>query len=155
MKDVTFSERLNALCNDYYETRAEMLTAEKGYVIRSVDEFTGRVRYRGKKDKISPQKDALPINDTYSLTGARKALANLQRMYPDTFWSIERLSCCYINFESQTDPEDEKKRLLKQIDHAYGRLEELWEGNDFDNGDKMRINEVKAVLIRIKNWMLE
>ena len=34
------------------------------------------------------------------------------------------------------------------------RLDELWEGNDFDRGDKMRINEVRAVLKRIKEKLL-
>ena len=34
------------------------------------------------------------------------------------------------------------------------RLDELWEGNDFPRGDKMRINEVRAVLKRIKEQLL-
>ena len=34
------------------------------------------------------------------------------------------------------------------------RLDELCEGNDFHRGDKMRINEVRAVLKRIKEELL-
>ena len=37
---------------------------------------------------------------------------------------------------------------------AMVRLDELWEGNDFPRGDKMRINEVRAVLKRIKEQLL-
>lgn len=37
---------------------------------------------------------------------------------------------------------------------AMVRLDELWEGNDFHRGDKMRINEVRAVLKRIKEQLL-
>ena len=37
---------------------------------------------------------------------------------------------------------------------AMVRLDELWEGNDFQRGDKMRINEVRAVLKRIKEQLL-
>ncbi len=34
------------------------------------------------------------------------------------------------------------------------RLDELWKGNDFHRGDKMRINEVRAALKRIKEKLL-
>ncbi len=30
--------------------------------------------------------------------------------------------------------------ICSDIDHAMVRLDELYEGNDFHNGDKMRIN---------------
>ena len=40
--------------------------------------------------------------------------------------------------------------LRSSIDHAMLRLDELWNGNDFDNGDKMRINDVRAVLRKIR-----
>ena len=39
--------------------------------------------------------------------------------------------------------------------HAMIRLDELWEENDFHRGDKMRINEVRAALKRIKEKLLD
>ena len=38
---------------------------------------------------------------------------------------------------------------------AMVRLDELWEGNDFHRGDKMRINEVRAALRRIKEKLID
>ena len=35
------------------------------------------------------------------------------------------------------------------------RLDELWEGNDFHRGDKMRINEVRATLKCIKDKLID
>lgn len=35
------------------------------------------------------------------------------------------------------------------------RLDELRDGNDFHNGDKMRINEVRSVLKSIKATLLK
>ena len=52
----------------------------KGYVIRRVDRDTGRVTYRGSHQKFSRQKDALRPEDTYTFTGAKKALLNLERL---------------------------------------------------------------------------
>ena len=128
----------------------------KGYVIRRFDRNTGRVTYRGNHQKFSRQKDALRPEDTYTFTGAKKALLNLERLYPDgSFYSIERLSCYYDDFDSDTpDKKDYREKIFADIDHAMVRLDELWEGNDFHRGDKMRINEVRAVLKRIKERLL-
>lgn len=66
---------------------------DKGYVIRCVDKISGKVLYRGSHQKYSHEKDALMPNDTYTISGVKRALANLERMYPDdSFYSIERLS---------------------------------------------------------------
>ncbi len=129
----------------------------KGYVIRRFDRDTGRVTYRGNHQKFSRQKDALRPEDTYTFTGAKKALLNLERLYPDGgFYSIEKLSCYYDDFESDTpDNKDYREKIFDDIDHAMDRLDELWEGNDFHRGDKMRINEVRAVLKRIKEKLID
>ena len=58
---------------------------EKGYVIRCVDHISGTVLYRGNKSTYSREKDSLAIGDTYTHAGAKRALANIQRMYPDDF----------------------------------------------------------------------
>ena len=50
--------------------------------------------------------------------------------------------------------EDYKEEIYADIEHAMVRLDELCEGNDFHRGDKMRINEVRAVLKRIKEELL-
>ena len=128
----------------------------KGYVIRCVNRDTGRVTYRGSHKKYTRQKDALSPKDTYTFTGAKKALLNLERLYPDgSFYSIEKLSCYYDDFDSATlDKKDYREEIFADIDHAMVRLDELWEGNDFHRGDKMRINEVRAVLKRIKEKLL-
>ena len=44
--------------------------------------------------------------------------------------------------------------MMQAIEHAMVRLDELWNGNDFDNGDKMRINEVRRVLNALKEDLL-
>ena len=128
----------------------------RGYVIRCVDRDTGRVRYRGSHSKYTSQKDALRPQDTYTFTGAKKALSNLERLHPDgSFYSIEKLSSYYDFFESDIpDREDYKEEIYADIEHAMVRLDELCEGNDFHRGDKMRINEVRAVLKRIKEKLL-
>ena len=129
---------------------------DKGYVIRSVDPFSGEVLYRGLRGLYSYEKDALHPADTYTLSGAKRALANLQKMYPDKeFISIERLSCYYVNDSEQEKPSDSRREIYDAIRHAMNRLDELWDGNDFDNGDKMRINEVRADLRRIKSLLLK
>lgn len=77
-------------------------------------------------------------------------------MYPDGgFYSIEKLSCYYYDFDNDTpDKEDYREKIFADIEHAMVRLDELWEGNEFHRGDKMRINEVRAVLKRIKETLL-
>ena len=128
----------------------------RGYVIRCVNRDTGRVLYRGSHSKYTRQKDSLSPQDTYTLTGAKKALSNLERLYPDgSFYSIEKLSCYYYDFDSDTpDKKDYRERIFADIEHAMVRLDELWEGNDFHRGDKMRINEVRAALKHIKENLL-
>ena len=129
----------------------------KGYVIRCVNRDTGRVLYRGSHSKTTRHKDSLRPQDTYTFTGAKKALLNLERLYPDgSFYSIEKLSCYYDDFDSDTpDKKDYREEIFADIDHALVRLDELWEGNDFHRGDKMRINEVRAVLRRIKEKLID
>ena len=129
----------------------------KGYVIRCVNHDTGKVHYRGKSTRYTTQKDSLRPQDTYTISGAKRALSNLQRLHPDAFfYSIEKLSSYYYDFDSDIpEKRDLKKDIYSDIDHAMMRLDELCEGNDFHNGDKMRINEVRAVLKRIKEKLLE
>ena len=129
---------------------------DKGYVIRCVDQFSGRVIYRGSRQKYSYEKDALMPGETFTLSGAKKALANLQRMYPkDGFYSIERLSCYYFGFDEQRKVTYTKQKIYDKISHAMKRLDELCDGNEFDRGDMMRINEVRADLRYIKTILLE
>ena len=129
----------------------------KGYVIRCVNQDTGKVHYRGKSTRYTTQKDSWRPQDTYTISGAKRALSNLQRLHPDAFfYSIEKLSSYYDDYDSDIPlKRDYKKDLCSDIDHAMVRLDELCEGNDFHNGDKMRINEVRAVLKRIKEKLLE
>ena len=135
---------------DYYEYY------DKGYVIRCVDPYNGRVFYRGPKERYVTEKDALMPNETYTISGAKRAKANLERMYPDvSFYSIERLSCYYLNYSDREKKDDYRSDIYKGIAHAMKRLDELWNGNDFDNGDKMRINEVRSDLRMIKTILLQ
>lgn len=128
----------------------------KGYVIRCVNQFSGRVLFRGNKRKYTREKDSLRPEETYTYTGAKKALKNLERLYPEgEFYSIEKLSSYYDNFDSDTqDTEDYREKIYADIEHAMVRLDELCDGNDFHRGDIMRINEVRAVLKRIKEKLL-
>ncbi len=72
---------------------------DKGYVIREVDSISGEVLYRGAHGILSYEKDALHPGDTYTFSGAKRALKNLQRIHQDgEFFSMEKLSCYYINF---------------------------------------------------------
>lgn len=78
-------------------------------------------------------------------------------MYPDGgFYSIEKLSSYYDDFDSYISGEkDYREKIFADIEHAMVRLDELWEGNDFHRGDKMRINEVRAALKRIKDKLID
>ena len=73
---------------------------------------------------------------------------------PGVFDCIERLGECYLNFEVTRDNDDELKRLYSEINRAVYYLDELWDGNDFDNGDKMRINKVRSVLRSVKEFLI-
>ena len=143
----------------------------KGYVIRCVDSSNGSVIYRGNKDRCSDVRDALKLDETYTLKGAKAALVRLNRKKPEDFYSIELLGCCYPFFEEkqteeseahvqtevQTEEENEKGRQLKQrvmrrIQHSMKCLDELSSVNSFD---KMRISEVKYDLHEIEGILLE
>ena len=129
---------------------------DKGYVIRYVDEITGKARYFGANHRMSNIKDSIREKDTYTRAGANKALANYLRLYPDSgFYSIEKISSHYSNFDEELMDIDEKKqRLMSDISKALDRLDELWDKNVFDNGDKMRINEVRSIFKRIKEYLI-
>lgn len=132
------------------------MAEDKGYVIRSVDSFSGRVTYQGKREVISEKKDSIRMKDTFTLKGARVTLGNFERKYPDYFFSIERLSCCYFqDKEIAVDKNKERDSMLQDIEEAMRRLDELWDGNDFDRGDKMRINVVRNTLKSITEELLE
>jgi len=125
-----------------------------GYLIRCVElMFTGRVYYRGTKDAYANEKDAIPPSHTYTLPGARRAVSNLRRMYPNEEYCIERQSAYYP--DDLSPKPSKKKDMIEGIDHAMTRLDELWNGNNFDNGDKMRINEVRNALTKVKEHLLK
>lgn len=44
--------------------------------------------------------------------------------------------------------------MLKDIEEAMRRLDELCYGNEFDRGDKMRINVVRHTLTKITEELL-
>ena len=132
---------------------------DKGFVIRCVDSMSGRVMYRGANKKISFIKDSFREKDTFTISGAWRALRNFERMYPDeAFYSIEKISSHYFINEDKSNPSkgaSDKKALLEDIEKAMIRLDELWEGNDFDKGDKMRINNVRYALNEIKEYLMD
>ena len=129
-----------------------MSYSDYGFVIRCVElADTGRVFYRGRKGAYTREKDAIPPSQTYNFSGAKRAIANLRKMYPDEQYCIKRLSIYYPEplFDEQKATE---KNLAPSIDKALTRLDELWEGKD--NGDKMRINEVRRVLMNVKEQLI-
>lgn len=130
-----------------------MIYDDKGYVIRCVElDGTGRVYYRGMKDAYANEKDAIPQSHTYTISGVKRAAANLRKMYPAEDFSIERLSAYYP--DELFRQAKSGKNLSASIDNALMRLDELWNGNDFDNGDKMRINEVRRTLMNAKEQLV-
>ena len=131
-----------------------MVFDDKGYVIRCVDQFSGRVAYKGRHI-YTFEKDALMPNETFTISGAKRSLANLERMYPDQFYSIERLSCYYIDFNDPVHERNYKQEIYEYISHAMTQLDELWDGNEFDRGDKMRINQIREDLRAIKTILLK
>ena len=131
----------------------------KGYVIRCVDSSNGSVIYRGNKDRCSDVRDALKIDETYTLKGAKAALVRLNRKKPEDFYSIELLGCCYPFFEEKqaesTEKETDsqlKQRIMRRIQHSMKCLDEICSVNSFD---KMRISEVKYDLHEIEGILLE
>ena len=132
-----------------------MIYDDKGYVIRNVELMdTGHVFYRGMKDTYANEKDAIPQSRTYTLSGVKRAVANLRKLYPDTEFSIERQSAYYPEELLPQSKSNKNKNLASSINHAMVRLDELWDGNDFDNGDKMRINEVRRTLMYAKEQVI-
>jgi hypothetical protein len=130
---------------------------EKGYVIRCHDLFDGSTDFRGMKGIFSKTKAGLSTGDTYSFSGAKRALANMRRLCfePDRYqYSIERLDEFYFSPGEDGESVRDYPLMKSSIDHAMVRLDELWNGNDFDNGDKMRINEVRRVLRMLKEEMI-
>ena len=133
-------------CDEYYD---------RGYVVRMTNSVTGEVRYQGRKSKIVIEKDVLRPEDTFTLRYAKSSLANLARIYKDHYFlSIDRLSEYYSSFEEYQKPRGLEREMLQSIEHAHVRLDELLKGNDFHNGDKMRINEIRGDLNRIKENIL-
>ena len=128
----------------------------RGYVVRMVDRFNGRIIFQGRKGKIVHDKDVFRSEDTFTLRYAKSSLANIERLHPDVYFlSIERLSCYYWkSYVDESRTRQWKEYAFRDIEHAMVRLDELWNGNDFDNGDKMRINEVRHALERIKEDLL-
>ena len=132
-----------------------MIYDDKGYVIRCVELMdTGRVYFRGMKDAYANEKDAIPQSHTYTLSGVKRAIANLRKMYPAWEYSIERLSVYYPEILFLQSKSTKRKNLSDSIDNALMRLDELWNGNNFDNGDKMRINEVRRTLMNAKERLI-
>jgi len=125
------------------------VNSRKGYVIRCHDLFDGSTHFRGLKGIFAETKAGFAAGDTYSLSGAKRAISNMNRLSfdPDRYqYSIERLDSFYI----PTAPKESRRDKAELIEHAMRRLDELTEGNSFHNGDKMRINEVKHVLRVLK-----
>ena len=132
-----------------------MIYDDKGYVIRCVELMdTGRVYYRGMNNAYANEKDAIPQSHTYTLSGVKRAIANLRKMYPAEEYSIERLSVYYPEILFLQSKSTKRKNLSDSIDNALMRLDELWNGNNFDNGDKMRINEVRRTLMNAKERLI-
>ena len=127
------------------------MSDERGYVIRCHNLLDGSTDFRGNKSIFARTKDGFTMGDTYTLSGAKRALSNMRRLCfdPDRYqYSIERLDECYLQHFS-----DVEKKIYSQhqlIEKAKIRLDELWEGNNFDNGDKMRINEIRSILRMLK-----
>ncbi len=127
----------------------DISNSRKGYVIRCHDLLDGSTDFRGLKGIFAKTKAGLTMSDTYSLSGAKRAIANMNRLCldPDRYqYSIERLDEFYLPLnEGKKDQNN-----VSLIDHAMKRLDELLEGNEFHNGDKMRINEIRQVLRRLR-----
>ena len=132
-----------------------MIYDDKGYVIRCVELMdTGRFYYRCMKDAYANEKDAIPQSHSYTLSCVKRAIANLRKMYPAGEYSIERLSVYYPEILFLQSKSTKRKNLSDSIDNALMRLDELWNGNNFDNGDKMRINEVRRTLMNAKGRLI-
>ena len=59
-----------------------------------------------------------------------------------------------MNLTQEKDEMRERQIICQYVEKAMTRLDELWNGNNFNNGDKMRINEVRFVLRELKEKIL-
>lgn len=126
---------------------------ERCYVIRCHDLWDGSTVYRGNKGVFAKEKTGLIVGDTYTLSGAKRALSNIRRLCfdPDRYqYSIERLEEFYIDAGGHSAKEKKSQEICCSIEKAMTRLDELCDENNFHNGDKMRINEVRVVLRFLK-----
>ena len=120
----------------------------EGYVIRCVDlHGNGSLYYRGNHNTFHKKKDTFTINETFTLSGAKRSVANLRKNSNEEY-CIERLSSFYY-----TIPHPKKNNLDEKIEHALHRLDELFDGKD--KGNKMRINEVRSVLYAVREQMIK
>ena len=81
------------------------MTTDKGYVIRCLDLFDGSVYYRGMKETFAETKSETPIDKTYTISGAKRALSNVRRLCldPDRYqYNIERLDEFYVGIKRPT-----------------------------------------------------
>lgn len=126
-----------------------------GYVIRCYEPFSGEVYYRPKGTRLltAENKDSFMIEETYTFKGAKKAIANLQRYGGNsedhTQYSIERLSC--YEYHSTQETSLSKKRAEAAYETACRRIIELKEKHDFDNGDLMRLGEIRDALMILRD----
>ena len=123
----------------------ELCYSDNGYVIRIHDLNDGKTYYKGRT-KYFPAKSGITMRDTYTFKGAKVAATNLRNNYSNNDsmqYSVERLAECYIRYDEKSQND---KQYQESLQHAMKRLDELWDKHALDNGDKMRINEVKSIL---------
>ena len=127
---------------------------ERGFVIRHHNLFDGTTCFAGQKGVVSRKKVYFTLGDTYTLSGAKKAVANLRRLHDDEFqYSIEMLEECYL-WTDKEKTDDNRKRICDSVEEAMEKLDELCTGNDFHNGDKARVNSVRRTLRELKKELL-
>ena len=127
---------------------------DRGFVIRHHNLFDGTTYFAGQKGVVSRKKDYFTLGDTYTLSGAKKAVANLRRLHDDEFqYSIEMLEECYL-WPDEERTEDNRKRVCVTVENAMKKLDELCAGNDFHNGDISRINTVRRAIRELKKELL-
>lgn len=130
------------------------LMEDRGFVIRHHNLFDGTTYFTGQKGVVSRKKDYFTLGDTYTLSGAKKAVANLRRLQDDEFqYSIEMLEECYLwPYKEKTG--DNRKEVCDSVEDAMKKLDELCTGNDFHRGDISRINSVRRILRELKKELL-
>ncbi len=139
----------------------EMDGIGKGYVIREHDLIDGRTVFIGRKNILSHNKESLTMGDTYTLSGAKRAVANKRRTVrnsDDYQYSIEQLEECYFGYGAVYAQEREKRERMEicgDVENAMNRLDELCERYEFNNMDKMRINEVRRTLRKLKGLLVK